>query len=72
MKILIVDDQRTQSLGLSAMLKQLGFTDLLIALSAEDAYEVLRLNSLDAEPVRCAVDMILMDINMPVVSGIEA
>jgi adenylate cyclase len=72
MKILIVDDQRTQSLGLSGMLKQLGFNDLLIASSAEETYELLRLNSLDVGPVPCAIDMILMDINMPVVSGIEA
>ena len=72
MKILIVDDQRTQSIGLSRVLRQLGYADLLIASSAEEAYQQLRLNSLDAGPISCSVDIILMDVNMPGVSGIEA
>jgi len=72
MKILIVDDQKTQSIGLSQMLKKLGYSDLLIASSAEDCYETLRLNSLDIGPISCKIDMILMDVNMPGVTGIEA
>jgi len=72
MKILIVDDQRTQSIGLSQMLRHLGYLDLLTAASAEEAYDQLRLNSLEAGPVACSIDMILMDVNMPGVNGIEA
>src|SRR5689334_15447583 len=72
MKILIVDDQRTQSLGLSQMLRQLGYSDILIASSAEDAYEQLRRNTLNIEPIPCSVDIILTDVNMPGISGIEA
>jgi len=72
MKILIVDDQRTQSMGLSQMLRRLGYSDLLTASSAENAYELMRLNSVDLEPVRCKIDMILMDVNMPGVNGIDA
>ena len=72
MKILIVDDQRTQSIGLSQVLRQLGYADLLTAASAEEAYQQLRLHSLDSGPIACAVDMILMDVNMPGVNGIAA
>jgi class 3 adenylate cyclase len=72
MKILIVDDQRTQSIGLSQMLRHLGYLDLLTAASAEEAYSQLRLHSLNSGPVACSIDMILMDVNMPGVSGIEA
>jgi adenylate cyclase len=72
MKILIVDDQRTQSIGLSQILRQLGYSDLLTATSAEEAYRQLRLNSLEDGPVACAIDIILMDVNMPNVNGIEA
>jgi CheY-like chemotaxis protein len=72
MKILIVDDQRTQSLGLSQMLKQLGHIDLMTASSAEDAYKLLRINSADLGPVHCKIDLILMDIKMPEVDGFEA
>jgi len=72
MKILIVDDQRTQSIGLSQMLKQLGYFDLMTASSAEDAYQLLRINAADLGPVRCKIDIILMDVNMPDVNGIEA
>lgn len=72
MKILIVDDQRTQSIGLSQILRQLGYSDLLTATSAEEAYRQLRLHSLEDEPVSCAIDIILMDVNMPNVNGIEA
>src|SRR5512144_590644 len=72
MKILIVDDQRTQSIGLAQVLKQLGHTDIMTAASAEDAYKLLRINSVDFGPVYCKVDMILMDLNMPGVNGIEA
>jgi len=72
MKILIVDDQRTQSIGLSQTLKQLGYSDLLTATSAEQACEALRLHTVDREPVPCMIDMILMDVNMPDVNGIDA
>jgi adenylate cyclase len=72
MKILIVDDQRTQSIGLSQMLRQLGYLDILTATSAADAYQQLRLHTLDLEPVPCSIDIILMDVNMPGLNGIEA
>ncbi len=72
MKILIVDDSRTQIIGLSQLLKHLGYEDLQTASSAAEAYEQLCLHNLDSGPIPCAVDAILMDINMPGVNGIEA
>jgi adenylate cyclase len=72
MKILIVDDQRTQSIGLSQMLGQLGYADLLTASSARDAYRQLDIHSLESGPIRCSIDVIMMDVNMPGISGIEA
>lgn len=72
MKILIVDDQRTQSIGLSQLLRQLGYTDLLTASSAEDAYQQLLLHTTNVEPVPSIIDILLMDVNMPGINGIEA
>lgn len=72
MKILIVDDSTTQSMGLAQLLRQLEYTDILVANSAEEAYERLNHNAVDVLPIPCSVDIILMDVNMPGINGIEA
>lgn len=62
-RILIVDDNPTNTLLLSSILENKGFTNIHTASSAVEAYEVL-----EKEPI----DVILMDILMPGIDGIEA
>ncbi|MGE4552551.1 MAG: diguanylate cyclase [Desulfovibrionaceae bacterium] len=65
MRLLIVDDSETSRLLLSAILKGEGFSDLVFAPSALDA-----LNLLDSQAH--TIDLVLMDLNMPDMDGIEA
>lgn len=72
MTILIVDDSAGQRLLLSSLLKSEGYTALQTAQSAREAFDKLGLgdNGHSAEPGD--VDLILMDISMPEMNGIEA
>jgi class 3 adenylate cyclase/CheY-like chemotaxis protein len=63
--ILIVDDAAIQRLALASILKAEGYTELLMAQSAEEGYRRL-------EAPQADIDLILMDINMPGTNGIEA
>jgi len=65
MAILLVDDSAVQSRVLARILKTEGFNEIVSASSAEEAYQRLR------EPTP-PIDLILMDLNMPGVSGIDA
>lgn len=65
MSILLVDDSQTQRLGLERTLYDEGFTDLLSASSAAEAFDHL------LEHGR-SIDLILSDLNMPEVNGIDA
>lgn len=65
MTLLIVDDAAIQRLALASLLKAEGYTDLVMAQSAEESYRRL-------ETAAASVDLILMDINMPGTNGIEA
>lgn len=65
MSILIVDDAAIQRLALASILKAEGYTDLVMAQSADEAYRRL-------EAPEATIDLILMDINMPGTNGIEA
>lgn len=70
MSILIVDDTLSQQLLLSAVLRSAGYGDVLTAPSAEQAFSRLSKDGADGEEP--GVDLILMDISMPDVDGIEA
>jgi CheY-like chemotaxis protein/HAMP domain-containing protein len=70
MSILIVDDTLSQQLLLSAVLRSAGYGDVMTAPSAEQAFE--RLSDDGAAGGEPDVDLILMDISMPDVDGIEA
>jgi len=62
MKILVVDDEQLARARVTRMLTTLGYKDILEATNADEAIEIVRENELD---------LVLLDINMPGVSGIE-
>ncbi len=70
MSILIVDDSVDNRLLFKYILENAGYTDVLTAGSAHDVFKVLGVeNPSEADSV---VDLILMDIMMPEMDGIEA
>ncbi|MBU0483829.1 MAG: diguanylate cyclase [Proteobacteria bacterium] len=68
--ILVVDDSQAILDLLGSILEGEGYRDILFATSAEDAFKILGLNSRDKNYLD--VDIILMDIVMPGMDGIEA
>jgi CheY-like chemotaxis protein len=70
MSILIVDDTLSQQLLLSAVLRSSGYGDVQTVPSAEQAFT--RLSEDGGTGGAPDVDLILMDISMPEVDGIEA
>ena len=70
MKILIVDDSETSRLLLQTILKASGYEDLVCIDSANAALEQVRAHVNEYnEP---EVDLILMDLNMPDINGLQA
>ncbi|HIG41497.1 MAG: response regulator [bacterium] len=65
MAILVVDDNETNRLVVESMLDNLGVT-VFHADSGEQALALL-----DYKPISSAIDLILMDVSMPEISGIE-
>ena len=69
MSILIVDDSIDSQRLIKVFLKSGGYTDVHTAQSAAEAYRFLQeIGKDEAQPI----DLILMDIVMPDVDGIEA
>lgn len=73
MSILIVDDSKVIQVLLSTTLKKAGYDDLICVSSAQEAYNFLAIDNQEKmRTVVKGVDLILMDIVMPVIDGIEA
>ena len=68
--ILVVDDSVHVHKQIEVFLKTAGYSKLLFAESAQEAFEHLNVESSGKEQSK--VDLILMDINMPGISGVEA
>jgi sigma-B regulation protein RsbU (phosphoserine phosphatase) len=68
--ILIVDDSRDEQELLSTRLRAAGYGELMFADSAEAAFGILSRDNAVQRPG--AVDLILMDIMLPGVDGLEA
>jgi len=71
MKILIVDDSEDIRELIRVYLTKAGYSNILLAASAEQVFQLLHSNEATA-PEFPAVDLILMDIIMPGLSGVEA
>jgi diguanylate cyclase (GGDEF)-like protein len=70
MSILIVDDSLVSRTFISDLLNEVGYTELILCESIEDAYETIGFD--DPETTSTDLDLILLDINLPGKSGIEA
>jgi signal transduction histidine kinase len=70
MGILVVDDQPGIRLMLETILKDAGYTNVQTAESAAEAFDLLGVD--DAFSPATGIDLILMDISMPGINGIEA
>ncbi len=69
MRILLVEDNPEQQLIIKNTLRKGSFNDLTLASSANEAFNFLGIDNPEHIP---ATDLILMDIVMPYVDGIEA
>lgn len=74
MSILIVDDSPTIRMIINKYLNAAGYSDLLFAESASDAFQILGISPGSREPLRVEpeVDLILLDIVLPDMDGREA
>ncbi|WP_458122152.1 PP2C family protein-serine/threonine phosphatase [Paenibacillus sp. Z6-24] len=70
--ILIVDDSKLNVAFMENVLRTAGYEDVQKATSAQEAYQILGIYNNQAPRKAASVDLILLDIVMPEIDGIEA
>lgn len=70
MSILIVDDSMVSRTFISDLLNEVGYDDLILCESVEEAYQVIGFS--DPDRKETDLDLILLDISLPGKSGIDA
>ncbi|PLS07979.1 PP2C family protein-serine/threonine phosphatase [Neobacillus cucumis] len=70
MNIVIVDDNMTNLMIIEKILQKAGYDQLVLLSSAKELYHYLQLDA--PSPVEVPVDLILMDLMMPEIDGLEA
>ncbi len=70
MSILIVDDSLVSRTFIGDLLNEVGYQELILCESIEEAYTTIGFN--DPETTRTDLDLVLLDINLPGKSGIDA
>ncbi|GIP34074.1 SpoIIE family protein phosphatase [Paenibacillus sp. J2TS4] len=70
MSILVVDDNPVNLIIIEKILKNEGYPDCIKVNSAHELFDYLKIDS--DEPMDCDVDLILLDLMMPEIDGLEA
>jgi len=72
MTVLIVDDNAMNVMVIQEMLKRAGYYDFQVAYSAEEMFELLNSHEVGNAFSTLRIDLILLDLMMPAMDGIEA
>jgi sigma-B regulation protein RsbU (phosphoserine phosphatase) len=70
MSIIVVDDNLTNQLIILRILEKAGYKDLLTASSAQELFTLLKMDTTNEQEL--PVDLILLDMMMPAIDGVEA